>query len=345
MRRFLVVAALALAGAGLTTLGAASAHQGVSASVGKEQPPISSQNPKLPPPPRKVGCYATNGNGWQRVTCASKVFIRKHFPHPEVLSGVGGKAIVSGKKRTVAAPFTVGVIRANPMIGGSESDTRLGSGNYSLQDNVFFKGNNGTEDGVQFTDQTVSGTNGVCVWQIPIIAQNYNNVNCSNVSLSGPAAIVEGFYEGGTLGVAAAALDGSKGIAVIVADTYGLGRHDRWNNNSGSILGVGKGSEAVFSSTEEYVGDEVSSCLNDAGFIGFSVFCSSQKVKPLAYTGYSAGPMTNGYETVETNNLIPVIGSPPSHLPSLEYFGDETAQITYVATTSGKCFTGTPPSC
>ena len=182
----------------------------------------------------------------------------------ELLSGVGGKAVVSGKVRSVAAPFSVGVIRANPITGGSESDTRLSGGDYSLQDNVFFKGNNKKEDGVQFTDRTV---------------------------------------------------------------------------------GVGKGSEAVFSSTEEYIGDEVSSCPNDAGFITFSVFCSSKRIKPLGYVGYSAGPLTNNYKTVETNNLTPVIGSPPTHLPGLAYFGPYVAQIVYVASTSGKCFTGSPPYC
>ncbi len=116
-------------------------------------------------------------------------------------------------------------------------------------------------------------------------------------------------------------------------------------NNSGSILGVGKGSEAVFSSTEEYIGDEVSSCPNDAGFIAFSVFCSSKRIKPLGYVGYSAGPLTNNYKTVETNNLTPVIGSPPTHLPGLAYFGPYVAQVVYVASTSGKCFTGSPPYC
>lgn len=345
MRRVAVIAVLAVAGTGLTTLGAASAHRAQNAAAGNGPPPITTPKPKLPPLPHRLGCYTTNGNGWRRVLCATRAAIAKHFPRPEVLSGVGGKAVVSGKVRSVAAPFSVGVIRANPIIGGSESDTRLGAGDYSLQDNVFFKGNNKKEDGVQFTDQTESGTNGVCVWQIVIPTQNYNDVNCSNVSLDQPAALVEGWAWAGELGVAAGALDGSKGIAVIVPDRFALEQKDRWNNNSGSILGVGKGSEAVFSSTEEYIGDEVSSCPNDVGFIGFSVFCSSKRIKPLGYVGYSAGPMTNNYKTVETNNLTPVIGSPPAHLPGLEYFGPYVAQIVDVASTSGKCFAGSPPYC
>jgi hypothetical protein len=347
MRKMIFAAVVGMMSAGWLELGAASAHPALDSTAGP--PPITSQQPKLPPPPRVQGCYVTGGDSWHGVTCASQQFISLHFPHPEVLSGVGGKSIVSGGKTVTAAPFKVGVIRANPLIGGAESDTLLGAGNYSLQDNVFFKGSNGEPDGVQFTDQTVSGTNGVCVWQINIKTQNYNDVHCNSVSLDAPAAMVEGWDWGGELGVAVAALGGSEGIAVVTSDDFGMGSKDRWNNNSGSILGVGKGSEAVFSSTEEYIGDEVSSCPNDAGFIAFSVFCSSQSVKPLAYTGYSPGPMTQigakQYFTVETNNLAPVIGSPPKHLPPIEYFGPYVAQTVYVASTSGKCLSGTPPYC
>ena len=66
--------------------------------------------------------------------------------------------------------------------------------------------------------------------------------------------------------------------------------------------------------------------------------------------GYSPGPMTQigpkVYDTLETNNLIPVIGSPPTHLPKpLLYFGAYTAQIFYTATTTGKCWTGKAPTC
>ena len=140
-------------------------------------------------------------------------------------------------------------------------------------------------------------------------------------------------------------------MAVVVPDLYGLGAGHRWNNSSGSILGYGNGSEAVFSNVEAAIGIEVSDCLNDAGFIGYSVFCNGPKVTSLSYVGYAAGPMTQigtkVYNTLETNNLIPVIGNPPSHLPSpiLFFSGGYTAQIFYTATTNGKCWTGKAPTC
>ena len=53
------------------------------------------------------------------------------------------------------------------------------------------------------------------------------------------------------------------------------------------------------------------------------------------------------YNTLETNNLIPVIGSPPAHLPKpiLFFSSGYAAQIFYTATTTGKCWTGKAPTC
>jgi hypothetical protein len=244
----------------------------------------------------------------------------------------------------------VSVISAQPVEqqAGSESDRVHGAGAYSLQDNVFFKGTNKHEDGVQFTDQSapVLGVdlNGVCVWQVDIKTQKYAST-CGS-SLGGRVGLVEGTVDGGLL-TAAAVDSGGTVTAVVVGDAYGLGKGDRWNNSSGSILGYGGGSEAVFSHTEEALGIEVSSCLDDDGFIGYSVFCTTGKLKPLAYVSYSPGPSTSNYKTLETNNLKPVIGSPPAKLPKpLEYFyGGDTAQINYTATTTGHCWTGKLPYC
>ena len=153
--------------------------------------------------------------------------------------------------------------------------------------------------------------------------------------------------EDGLLTAAAAAPGGTTAIAVEVPDLYGLGHGDSWNNSSGSILGYGGGSEAIFTNTEEEIGLEVSTCLNDDGFIGYSVFCSGTKLKPGSTITYSPGPGSNYYKTLETNNLLPVIGSPPAHLPTpLTYFyGGYTAQINYTATTTGHCWTGALPYC
>jgi hypothetical protein len=55
--------------------------------------------------------------------------------------------------------------------------------------------------------------------------------------------------------------------------------------------------------------------------------------------------MGYGISTVESNNLVPVIGSPPAHLPALSYPNTHTESMTYVASTTGGCFSGVPPTC
>jgi len=304
----------------------------------------------VPRPPAKVGCYRFGANGWKRIACDSSAYIRAHIPHPEVLSGISGGSVVHSGHRTTAPPFTVSVIGAQPVAqqAGSESDSARGAGAFSIQNNAFFKGTNKHQDGVQFTDQTVPALlgldlNNVCVWQVDIKTQRYTPT-CESV-LGGNVGLVEGTVYAGLL--TAAADSGGTVTAVVTPDLYGLGKGDRWNNSSGSILGYGGGSQALFSNTEEELTLEVSSCLNDDGFIGYSVFCTTGKLKPRAYVSYSPGPSTNNYKTVETNNLIPVIGSPPGKLPTpLAYFyGGYTAQTNYTATTSGHCWTGKLPYC
>ncbi len=365
MRKILASAVLALAGAGVTTIAASTAAAptfaqapvgasgssaaqsptGASGASGAASKPASS--PQIPPPPHEVGCWRYGpAAGWQQAKCATPRFISRHFPHPEVLSGIG-----TGSLKT-SGPIDVSVVAAMPVEGqaGSESDSGAGSNAYSLQDNAFFTGNNGQPDGVQFTDQSepwiLGELNGVCVWQIVIPPQNYIS-NCADVLTGDHVELVEGTAWGGLLMAAAASPGNGTAIAVEVPDRYGLENDDRWNNSSGSILGLGNGSEALFSGTEEAIAMEDSSCLDDDGFIGYSVFCTARKLSPGAYTDYSPGPSTHNYETLETNNLIPVTGSPPAHLPTpLEWFyGGYTAQINYTATTTGHCWTGSLPYC
>jgi hypothetical protein len=217
-----------------------------------------------------------------------------------------------------------------------------------LQDNAFFTGNNGVEDGVQFTAQKpgVGSSNGVCVWQVDIPTQAYNS-NCATISSIYRPQMVEGTVFDGVLTVGVAFAGCCTAVADEVPDTYGLGHGDNWDNSSGSILGYGNGSEAVFTHTEEAIDIHVSSCLDDGGFIGYSVFCEGGKLKPNIAAAYSPGPSTDGGKTLETNNLVPVIGNPPGVLPTpVDYsFGGNAARIYYVATTTGTCWTGKAPFC
>ena len=353
MRGKFIIVALAAAIVGLfaanasaaSLVGASAAGPGAS---GVGPPPIT--KPHIPPPPAKLGCYRYTNGGWARIACATQAYIAAHFPHPEVLSGIsGGTKVISGKKKT-AAPFALSVISAQNIEQqfGGETDTKFGADAASLQNNEFFVGNNKVEDGVQFTDQSAPTSfgelNGVCVWQIDIKTQKYTS-NCASVLFNDSINLVEGVDWDGILTVAAASDGNGSAIAVNVPDIYGLGIGHRWNNSSGGLLGYGNGSESVWTKTEEAMAVEVSDCPNDAGFIQYSVFCHSGALRPLSYTSYSPGPSTNNYQTLETNNLIPVIGKPPTHLPPLEYFGSHVAQINYTATTTGHCWTGTLPYC
>jgi hypothetical protein len=303
---------------------------------------------RIPPPPHRLGCYRYDGNGWRKVPCDTQAYIKQHVPHPEVLAGLSGGVKVVRHKTEKSGPIDVSDIVAQDVLEQftGEYDTKYGPYAASLQNNEFFVGNNGAEDGVQFTDQTISGENNVCVWQIDIATQSYTP-ECNSVLGGDSINQVEGAAYAGILTVGAASDGNGSAIAVNVADIYGLGVGNRWNNSSGGVLGYGEGSQAVYENTEMEMALEVSSCLNDDGFIGFSVFCLKPKLKPAAYVSYSPGPSTNGYKTVETNNLTPVIGSPPGHLPSpLAYFySGYTAQVNYTVTSTGKCWTGVLPYC
>lgn len=303
----------------------------------------------LSPPPEVAGCYASSGDSWRRIDCDTAIYISQHIPRPEVLSGIGDTIT-----KTAGAPFTLGVISADSTVGGSDTDTINGPGAYSVQDNVNFTGSNGANDGVQFTDQTLgNGLHNACVWQIDINTQSYHSA-CGTFPSQQPVPdeYVEGWVQDGLL-TTAVIEQGGGGLVVVAPDLYRLGSDNRWTNNSGSVLGEGTpphapaGAEAVFTTpTQEDITDQVASCLNNDGFIDFSAIpCNAKPIKPLAFTGYSPGPITDGDFTVETNNLIPVIGGPPAHLPAIEYPGPHTAQISYVATTTGTCVIGTPPLC
>jgi hypothetical protein len=138
MRRILAAVVTALLWAGLLSAGPSAAATPL---VGR----LASA------PPAAIGCYRYVNATWVKVPCATQAFIKAHFPHPELLAGVGGTF------KTSTSRFDVSVISAKPVDqqAGSETDSQSGAGAYSLQDNEFFTGSNGQPDGVQFTDQSV----------------------------------------------------------------------------------------------------------------------------------------------------------------------------------------------
>lgn len=317
---------------------------GSSSAAGAPAP--SARRHRLPAPPRKIGCYHYVDRGWRRADCESASYVLQRFPHPEVLTGISSRVSRHGP------PIVLSMISYGSVAGGSESDSQYGAA-YSLQDNAFFNGSNNAPDGVQFTDQVSKNvwgnySNLICVWQVDIATQNYDPV-CVQPTTNAPGLGVEGAAFDGLLSTSVnfPLGDGNSGWAVVTPDVYGLQRHHRWNNISGSILGYGDGSEAVFSNSEGVVAVQASSCLGSGGFLDFAVACAKgpSELKKHAFTNYSPGPSTNGYQTEETNNLIPVLGPAPKHLPSITYLSDWLAAFTYGVSTTGHCWTGSLPYC
>jgi hypothetical protein len=91
------------------------------------------------------------------------------------------------------------------------------------------------------------------------------------------------------------------------------------------VLGFGNGSQAVFSSAEVQTIVDASSCLGEPG----SATC------PQAPTLKGHDSASCSGITEETNNLLPVIGLPPAHLPPLQSFAVDQSDIEYVSSATG----------
>jgi hypothetical protein len=205
---------------------------------------------------------------------------------------------------------------------------------------------------VQFVyDTNNGGTSGVaCIWQIDLLVPNaggYNPTGCINVNSQSVLCCIEGLELPGLLVMAVSDLGGSA-VAAVQPDLYGLENADNWDAASGSILGVGR-SQAVFASgTEEQIAVDASSCISDGGFIAFPLVCQMKGFTgsgpPLKPNAFSAWPLFGG--TAETNNLQPVIGNPPKHLPKLSWsHAGHVATVIVTETKSGHCVSGSPPLC
>jgi hypothetical protein len=294
--------------------------------------------PQRPLPPARVGCYQFSGDAWQTVMCASQRFIRRHFQHLQWQNGIA--SVPNGS--SPAPSFVFGSIYFRFVNVGTETDSKVGSNAYSVQNNVTFTGTNGHSDGVQFAEQVrPPGPVGICIWEVDIKTQSYKTPGCVTAPGDVPLAAgdqpqVQGFIRpGNKLGLAAyVPWSTKKEYAVVAPDLYGLA--GRWTNISGSVLGWGRSSHASFSSAELETIVDVSSCEGRRG----TVTCPEQPT--LKFHAISSASNATG----ETNNLTPVIGTPPGSLPTLQELAVDQADVEYVSTTTGSCPTGTsPPLC
>jgi hypothetical protein len=351
------------------SVGAASSATS-SAADGNHQAKSPVPLPKrgVPALPSKPGCYSytKESKAWAPRPCETAAYVKAHYPLPTVPAAGPKPDLQQGYPTSSGTPMLQGPdfhesdLFILPIAGhyGSEYDTNHGADAYSLQVNTStFTGNNGRTDAIQFVDQYKEGNNNICVWQIqetpPPISYNPSCTAVSlNVGLRG--GVIEGFSlantsEGPLVGVAWGPLGEAVMYGVVAADTYGIGMagFNRWTNSAGSIFGYGSASEAVFSGTEDYFALQAAGCPGKGGVIAFTGPCPpSEMVYPTTYTDFAGDSKAHAFFTLESNNLFPVIGSPPRVLPPWEYssFGYAT-DIFYTATPSGDCLSGSLPYC
>jgi len=308
---------------------------------------ITSSAPnEVPPPPETEGCYTSADGAWTSVACATEEYVNKHLPHPELEDGIFSQPV----ELPPAAPsFVYGNLSLKMAKVGSEENVYVNpktkkvthtKNAWSIQNNAIFTGTNKVLDGIQFAEQSgPKSPVGICIWQVDIPAETYPTT-CTTTSpvsvplAAGDTASITGYIRaGGKLALVATVPGKPKAYSVVAKDKYGLG--GRWQNITGSLLGFAEGSQAKFSSAEIETFVVAETCDGEPG----SATCPQEpKLKGHAYSYYNGN-------TEETNNLIPVIGSPPEHLPTLEELLLDEANIKYVSTTTGQCPSGTPPLC
>lgn len=308
--------------------------------------------PAIPAPPAfaaplKEGCYRHTGSEWQEVPCATQDYIKQHYPPPEwqfsIKSNPKTVSFFPGGPRIV---YTLPLAWASILVGfesaptaASETDNHFGANAYSVQNNTnFFTGNNGHTDWVQFTVQSKPGQpDGLCIWNIDVTVavatKNQGGYSPACVSaprsvpdkpLTGPGAsvgvpiVITGYVAAPAAGSSAGLLviwgqlpDAGGWWSTVARDTYGL--NGNWTEISGSILGFGGGSQATFHNTTMSTLLGAYSCL--APTTAASCPSGSLPTEVVHELVYYAGPYYSGV-TAESNNLVPVIGSPPTHEPT-----------------------------
>jgi hypothetical protein len=319
----------------------------------------SAQSLGTKPPPAEEGCYRMVNAEWRKEACDSAEYIAQHIPRPEILAGIGEVTV----KKTTPSPFRSSTVRVTLSDLGSEEDINRKTGlpeagpdAYSIQANVFFVGDNGVSDGLQFTNQAQPLTtapgfylNNVCVWQVDVSTQKYD-ATCFTL----PWTSILGQVQGVDMGSGYLATFGYLGsvpiVAIVAADKYHLTDHNRWNNISGGLLGLGNGSEARFSGKEGLSRTTITgaTCANEdpLGAVDVQSCPDSEKLDAEAAPIVSPSPATENVSTVETTSLEPVTGNPISSLPKVTFPNDWAAEMKYASTPTGKCAGDTkPPLC
>lgn len=318
-------------------------YMGTTSSAGAQlstTPPITK---RVPHPPTREGCYRYEGQ-WREVPCASEDSMRK-FPHPQWQFSIQSKPknIINllqlfGQHGpvTYSLPIAEAEIGLIVNFSGSEKDTAYGPNAWSIQTNTnFFPGNNGHTTWVQFVDQSRPGQGEqVCIWNIDVSTRSYfpTCVNPARTRAGGlqtnDVVGLGGYIAIGSLLTEVAYLPWtSTWWSVVARDKYGL--NGNWNEVSGSIMGLGGGSQAIFGKTKIQTLVDAYSC--SAGWTaercpqGRENFYPPQELASYGIAYYSG-------VTAESNNLVPTNGPPPGNEPSTLQCVVDWCQLNYFST-------------
>jgi len=207
----------------------------------------------LPPLPNEVGCYVLTHNvtsNWQNTACMSTAFAST-MPKPTEGGSSGVEGVGGG-----AGVLTAGYLQIGFSTFSGESDSSVGSNDWSIQLNTNEFTVGGTQYWVQYVEQnyptyfTFFGYATLCIWQVDVTTQSYPNscVSTSIQTLSTSASPnITGYLStsGGTNYLNTEYCEnGTTCWAVKATDTNGL--TGRWSDATGTILGEGGGSTADF---------------------------------------------------------------------------------------------------
>jgi hypothetical protein len=262
--------------------------------------------------PQNTGCYAGNEGTWESVPCVPS-------SDPYVAPTEGGTSGVEGIGAGTddGYPLIVTELVVSFSEFTSEKDNESGNNVWSIQETTnTWIGSNGDTYVVQFTEQNYPSNDQpsaeVCVWQIDVTTQNYKDHKCVSTihqafSTSPNGFTVEGVVTSTDSLSALYMGPGGSEWNVAMSDSYGL--RSNWEYTSGTVLGLGGGSEAIFANPV------AESTLIEVGYVHVPSDAS-----------YSLS-----YLTDETNNMIQ---GTPSDFNCILYSGDpgDICQLTTPST-------------
>ncbi|MDE2589476.1 MAG: hypothetical protein KGL95_07400 [Patescibacteria group bacterium] len=202
-----------------------------------------------PAMPNAVGCYHyQTTTGWQNTACLSADELKKvRHPNEGANYGVYGES-ASGTQ-------SLGETDVKFATYSGETDNKTNTSNtWSIQTNTNQWLVSGITYQVQFTEQNLPGVSSnevACVWQIKVAPkpQDYSDKQCVSVPQQTLSSSFEGYVQGtvqsgDNLQTEYCNPSISQCYGVIVADHHNLNTH--WTQTSGTILGEGSSSQAVF---------------------------------------------------------------------------------------------------